>query len=98
VFKADNEAAVGVKLQLSEVGIMDSKDEYGSYTVIDRWVSAWRHPYPGFALNEFRGYEGGDTRVHTSAAVYIADHPEMADMYESFLRAQGELMAFIDAK
>jgi hypothetical protein len=30
--------------------------------------------------------------------VYTADHPEMADMYEIFLRAQGELMAFIDAK
>jgi hypothetical protein len=77
---------------------MCSKDEYGNYTVIARWIDAWGNQAPGFALNEFRGYEGGSTRVHTSAAVYIYDHPEMAFAHDVFMKAQGELMAFIDAK
>jgi hypothetical protein len=77
---------------------MYQRDEYGSYKIVHRWIRAWHHPYPGFALNEYCEYEDGATRVHTSNAVYIAEHPEMAAMYEVFLRVQGELESFFDAK
>jgi hypothetical protein len=89
---------------VSPVGItieerdMYPKDEYGSYTVINCWISAWHHPYPGFTLNECRVYEDGSTRVRKKGPVYIAEHPEMASMYEVFMKAQGELMTFFDAE
>jgi hypothetical protein len=77
---------------------MYPRDEYGSYKVIDRWINAWGDQVPGFTMNEFRGYADGSTRVHTSAAVYIYDHPEMAFAHDIFMKAQGELESFIDAK
>jgi hypothetical protein len=74
------------------------RDENGEYRVIHWWISAWRHPYPGFALNEYREYENGSTRVHKKGPVYIAEHPEMAAMYEVFMKAQGELESFVREK